>query len=189
MPAETCGATVAANAVQTEACTYTSSNGNGPVFYYDDQSNGGMSTSCVTQNALCTAGTTNAVNSSYTYYGSGFGFIVTDNPGGSDAGAPSLASSNGLTWAASGTLPTSFRVAIDAFYGPCSSYAGCCYQVSPGATSGTIPWDMFTVDCYDSVPDGGIFNSATDGLYQIKFQADAQSLEGSYNYCITSISF
>jgi hypothetical protein len=162
--------------------------GNGPVFYFDDGSAGGTSTSCVTQNALCTQGTTNVVDSAYKHYGSGFGFQVNDSPSSADAGSPSLAS-GGLTWAASGTLPASFRVGISTFSGPCSGSAGCCYQVAAAATSGTIPWTSFTVDCYDATPDGGAFNPSADGLYEIKFQADSSATAGSYNYCITSLSF
>jgi hypothetical protein len=186
MPAIACSAAVTSGAVATANCFYTGTKGGGSNFYFAD---GMGSTACVDANALCSKGTTAAQGSppNYSIYGAGFGFQVNQTSNYGDAGSPTLGAS--LSWAVSGTPPPSFRIGISAFSGPCSGSSGCCYQTAAGAMSGTIMWNQFVTDCWDGASaDGGTF-STSDGLFEIKFQANAGSAATSYDYCVTSISY
>jgi hypothetical protein len=158
--------------------------GGGYTFYFGD----GTSTACVDTGALCTTGTTAVVNPpTYSLYGAGFGIGVN-----TATGTALTLASGGLTWAISGSgLPANgIQIGINSASGPCSGTNGCCYRPPMSMMTGsTIPWSKFVTDCFDTTPDGGTFNSASDGLLQIKFQVISGAATDAYNYCVTSLSY
>jgi hypothetical protein len=142
----------------------------------------GKATASVEMTALCGCGTDDTQNPpSYTFYGGGLGINLNMTMGSSTMGAVAQ-SGTGVTYAVTSIPTNGLRVQVIDSGG--TTY---CNDVAATATSGTIPWAMFTTTCYDASP--GTALPASDMLTQLEFLVPSTTTAGSWDFCITALSF
>ena len=168
------------------SCKQTTVGSGGYAFQLVDCATAGCSTACVDSTTLCGAGTTGVQNATYTIYGSGFGFDVSEGVG--TGAKPTITpTATGLSYSVD-SLPTNgLQIVLSSPAFPAS--AGPCYLIKPGgAATGTILWGSFNTKCYDNPPDGTPFTQAS-GITGINFQVPATTAASTWNFCVTAISF
>jgi hypothetical protein len=147
------------------------------VYSYQDT---GGSTACVDTGSACVIGSTVAQGTAYsTNWGAGIGINVSQTALGSTP-ASVTPTASGLTYSVSSIPTQGLRVVIG------NSGADVCHNIT--TTSGQIPWSDFVTDCWDTVPDGGVY-STSDGIIKVQFQVPAGGTPGSYEFCVNSVSF
>jgi hypothetical protein len=43
-------------------------------------------------------------------------------------------------------------------------------------------------DCWDAVPDGGVYDPSADGITAIEFEAPAGAVPSEWAFCVNSVS-
>jgi hypothetical protein len=154
----------------------------GYAYSYQDLPFGG-STACLNPNMLCGKGTTAALNPpTYTIYGAGIGVNLNQTQG-STVKVTFAATGSGIAYALSNLPMPSTRLLID--------NAGADYCTKLTTAAGTVPWAMFTPQCYN-LPGGDAgadLAGAPAFATHIEFQVDSDVTAGSFDFCVTSLGF
>jgi len=114
-----------------------------------------------------------------TNWGGGIGINVNQTAAGG-ATASVTPTATGITYSVSAIPTQGLRMVLS------NSGPDVCAPVT--TATGTIPWASFVTDCWDTVPDGGVYQSS-DGIVKVQFQVPAVATAGSYSFCVNSISF
>jgi hypothetical protein len=155
--------------------------------YYDNQKDPTCgSKSCVEMTSLCTSGSVVAQNPpSYSCYGAGIGINLNQMQGSMAMGDYAVPmSSTGVHYAVS-SLPNitggGLRVIITA--------GGTDYCAQVNSAMGEVMWSQFNSKCYDSPPDGMTLSGPPQMATQLKFQVASGTAAGTFDFCVTEVSF
>ncbi len=189
-----CSATMAAGAVSLNGSYLASgvAGMGGYAYAYDDMQNdaGGTSTACLDQTALCTSGMTGLTNTSGSHYGAGIGFNLNQAMSTGCASMPinpftPPAGSIGISYSLS-NLPTGgARLAIGNYV---NATTGTDYCTTLTAASGVIPWAQFNSQCWVNTPGDFLTGAPTNPIH-IEFQLPSAAATGTFDFCVTSVSF
>ena len=147
-------------------------------FSLDDKT--GKSSVCVSAGSLCGAGTTGAQDPpSYTVWGAGFGFNLAPQSTVTNI-VPVQLSGTSVTVALS-SLPTGASMRVQVTVG------GAAYCAVMTAATQTIPWTTFNTKCW--APTTGTALAAAPNTPNIQFLASSLITAGSFDFCVTSLSF
>jgi hypothetical protein len=144
----------------------------GYMFSYGD---GTASSICMGPDGLCTSGTTGAVDVPYfTVWGAGFGFNLSPDT--------SLTNIVEVQLPGTGVSVTTSSLPVGANLRLQVGVSGTDYYAWVTTTTQTIPWTSFK----SSLGVALLGPPKTDA---IKFQASSLGLAGSFDFCVTSLSF
>ena len=147
-------------------------------FAFSDQSD--ESSICLSPNSLCAAGSTGASDPpSYTVWGVGFGFNLSllTTP---TTPVPVQLSGTGVTVALS-SLPTGANMQIILSVGATT------YCAVMTAATQTLLWTSFNQTCWAPTVAGAL--SGAPNATNIEFQVASGSTVGTFDFCVTAISF
>ena len=144
----------------------------------------GQSSVCMLPTSLCGAGTVGAQNPpSYTVWGAGFGFSLSLKTTPTTE-VPVQLSGSGVTVKLS-SLPTNadMRLQVKHFVGA----TGTTYCAIMTTASQTVLWTSFNTMCWD--PTKGVALTGAPNTSNIQFQASSRATAGSFDFCVTALSF
>jgi hypothetical protein len=147
-------------------------------FAFSDQTD--ESSICLSPNSLCAAGTTGASDPpSYTVWGAGFGFNLSllTTP---TTPVPVQLSGTGVTVALS-SLPTGANMQIILSVGATT------YCALMTAATQTLLWTSFNQTCWAPTVAGAL--SGAPNATNIEFQVASSPTIGTFDFCVTAISF
>jgi hypothetical protein len=151
---------------------------------------GGLSTFCIDPENICVAGTTGVGPPMYVCNGAGFGLNIGQTMGSSATGMMAApAGSTGITYALS-NLPTitggGMRIQVTTVSGGATPY---CSPIT--AASGSVTWASFIQMCYNPAATQGpaLPAAGPSDIQNVGFTIDDGSAAGTYNLCLTGISF
>jgi hypothetical protein len=143
----------------------------------------GPSIACLNSSVFCGGGSTGTATQGY-----GAGIGVNLNQVAGSMGAPGTytvpTSKSGIAYTLT-SLPTpSARILID-------NPAGNDYCAAITMASGMVPWSAFYPRCYNlpAGDAGAPLGSAPAGATHVEFQVNSGAAAGSFNFCVTSLSF
>jgi hypothetical protein len=145
-------------------------------FTYSD---GKTSSICLSANSLCAAGVTGAQDPpAYSVYGAGFGFNLSPDTTLTSVVELQL-SGSGVSIAVT-SLPTGADLRIQ------TNVGGADYCAKMTTATQTIPWTTFNTKCWDNT---GTALAGAPKTAKIEFQASSLTTAGSFDFCVTSVSF
>jgi hypothetical protein len=154
----------------------------GYAYFYQDLPTGG-STACLNPNMLCGKGTTAVQNPpTYSIYGAGIGVNLNQTQGSMVKGT-FAATGAGIAYTLTGLPMPGTRLIID--------NAGVDYCNNLTLPTGTVPWGMFTPQCYN-LPGGdagaGLAGPPATATH-VQFQVNAAMVAGTFDFCVTALKF
>jgi hypothetical protein len=172
---------VASGAIST-ASNYVASSviaDGGYAYAYEDK---GGSTACLDSTSLCGMGTTGVAAGS-TVWGAGIGLNLNQAQATSSTSPPIntyAVTGSGITYSLSNLPPQGMRLTID--NGGTTDF---CAPIT--AASGTVKWATFNTACWDD--SGTALTGAPTAATHINFQVDAGTASGTFDFCVTAVSF
>ena len=144
----------------------------------------GKSSVCVAAGSLCGAGTVGAQNPpSYTVWGAGFGFDLSPS---TTAAADVPVQLTGTSVKVTVTsLPTGADMRLQVMHYVGATATTYC-AVMTTATQ-TIPWTSFNTMCW--TPASGVALTGPPNTSNIQFRASSRATAGSFDFCVTALSF
>ena len=140
----------------------------------------GKSTICMTPESLCGAGTTGAQDPpAYSVWGAGFGFNLSPLTTETTA-VPVQLSGSGVTVTVS-SLPTGADLRVQVNVG------GTAYCAKMTTATQTLPWTSFNSTCWTPTPAGAL--AGAPNTPNIQFQASSGTAAGTFDFCVTALSF
>jgi hypothetical protein len=138
------------------------------------------STACMTPESLCAAGTTGAQDPpTYSVWGAGFGFNLS--PATTETtSVPVQLSGTGVTVTVS-SLPTGAELRVQVNVGTTA------YCAKMTTATQTIPWSSFNSTCWAPTPAGAL--AGAPNTPNIQFQASSGTAAGTFDFCVTALSF
>ena len=147
-------------------------------FAFSDQTD--ESSICLSPNSLCAAGTTGAQNPpTYSVWGASFGFNLSTATTATGT-VPVQLSGTGVTIALS-SLPTGADMRVLVTVGSTS------YCAVMTAVTQTLLWTSFNQTCWAPTVAGALMG-APDAT-NIQFQVSSGPTVGTFDFCVTAISF
>jgi hypothetical protein len=142
------------------------------------------SMACNDANALCGAGMTAAKDTAGMIWGAGIGFNLNQMMATGSASPPINmfavpTTAKGIAYGLSALPTQGARLIID--------QAGADYCFTMAAGTGNVPWAMFNTKCWDN--SGTALTGAPSMATHIQFQVNAATAAGSFDFCVTSVSF
>jgi hypothetical protein len=140
---------------------------------------------CMLPNSLCGAGTVGAQNPTggYTVWGAGFGFSLSTltTPA---AQMPVQLAGTGVAITVT-SLPTNadMRLQVKHYVGA----TGTTYCALMTTATQTIPWTSFNTMCW--APATGVALTGPPNTSNFQFQASSRPTAGSFDFCVTSLTF
>lgn len=145
-------------------------------FSYGD---GRASSICMMPESLCAAGVTGAQDSpNYLVWGAGFGFCLSPDSTPTNRVEVQLAGW-GVSVAVS-SLPTGADLLVEVIPGTVS------YCAKMTATTQTLAWTSFNTHCWDN---SGVTMAGAPNTAEIRFWALPGPTAGTFDFCVTSLSF
>jgi hypothetical protein len=142
-------------------------------------SDGKTSSICLAANSLCAAGVTGAQDPpAYSVYGAGFAFNLS--PATTLTNVVELQLSGSGVSIAVTSLPTGADLRIQ------TNVGGADYCAKMTTATQTIPWTTFNTKCWDNT---GTALAGAPKTAKIEFQASSLTTAGSFDFCVTSLSF
>ena len=140
---------------------------------------------CMLPNSLCAAGTVGAQNPAggYTVWGAGILFSLSTLTTATTEMPVQLAGT-GVTVTVT-SLPTNadMRLQVKHFVGA----TGTTYCAIMTTATQTIPWTSFNTMCWS--PSSGVALTGPPNTSNFQFQASSRPTAGSFDFCVTSLSF
>jgi len=140
---------------------------------------------CMLPNSLCGAGTVGAQNPAggYTVWGAGFGFSLSTLTTATTETPVQLAGT-GVTVTVT-SLPTNadMRLQVKHYVGA----VGTTYCAIMTTATQTIPWTSFNTMCW--APATGVALTGPPNTSNFQFQASSRLTAGSFDFCVTALSF
>jgi hypothetical protein len=142
-------------------------------------SDGKGSTICLSASSLCAAGTTAAQDPpTYSVWGAGFGFNLSPDTTATTTVEVQLAGA-GVSVALS-SLPTGAEARVQVTVGTTD------YCAKMTTATQTLAWTSFNTKCWDNT---GTALTAAPKTGKIQFQASSGTAAGTFDFCVTSLSF
>jgi hypothetical protein len=142
----------------------------GMLYVYSD----GTSTICAGPDNLCVSGTTGVADTAGKIWGAGVGFNLDK----ADPPAEVQLSGTGMTYALSALPSQGMRAQV--------TVGSKDYCVKLASASGTVAWADFNTACWDN---SGTKLSGAPKTPHIGFQVTAGSTAGTFDFCVTKVSF
>ncbi|MGB8296314.1 MAG: hypothetical protein WCG85_12880 [Polyangia bacterium] len=140
---------------------------------------------CMLPNSLCGAGTVGAQNPAggYTVWGAGFGFSLSPQTTLTSE-VPVQLTGTGVRVTVT-SLPTNadMRLQVKHYVGTTPTT----YCAVMTTATQTIPWTSFNTMCW--APASGVALTGPPNTSNIQFQASSRPTAGSFDFCVTALSF
>lgn len=172
---------MATGAVSAPSNYYSGLGNGGGVFAYSDMQ---ASTSvCIAANYLCAKGTTTGGDGTPNVWGAGININLNQASIAAAQNTYSIPStSTGVHYSVSNIPPEGLRIAID------DAVSSTEYCATVTTASGTIAWSSFNSTCWNNL--GTYLTGPPPSSRYLNFQVQAPyQTPGSFNFCVTSVSF
>jgi hypothetical protein len=141
---------------------------------------------CMLPTSLCGAGTVGAQDPpTYLVWGAGFGFslsLLTTTT----TDVPVQLAGTGVTVTVT-SLPTNADMRLQVKHYVGVGATGTTYCAIMTTATQTIPWTSFNTQCWD--PAKGVALTGPPNSSNFQFQASSRTTAGSFDFCVTALSF